>query len=296
MYHLAFPSDRHERNAMWLKEPLIHFLALGALVFALYGLIGPDGPDDDEIVVTRGQQEHLVTAFSRTWQRLPTQAEFTGIVNDWIREEIAYREGLRMGLDTDDTIIRRRLRQKLEMLAEDFVAMAEPNEDALRQYLEDHPSVYAKEPVYTLRQVYFSSDARGAQARQDAEQALLLLETDSELTNPEDLGDRTALPYRISTERESEIDARFGSDFTEALSQLEPGRWTGPIGSAFGQHLVYIEEYTPGRPKTLEEAERELRRDWINEQRIQATERLYEELRKKYTITVEPLTSEETTP
>jgi hypothetical protein len=111
---------------MWIKEPLLHFIVLGALVFALYGFIGPDQPADDEIVVTRGQQEHLVTAFTRTWQRPPTQAEFTGIVDDWIREEIAYREGLRLGLDANDTIIRRRLRQKLEVLADDIVSMAEP--------------------------------------------------------------------------------------------------------------------------------------------------------------------------
>ena len=111
---------------MWIKEPLLHFIVLGALVFGLYGFIGPDQPDDDEIVVSRGQQEHLVTAFTRTWQRPPTQSEFTGIVDDWIREEIAYREGQRLGLDANDTIIRRRLRQKLEVLADDIVSMAEP--------------------------------------------------------------------------------------------------------------------------------------------------------------------------
>ena len=137
---------------MWIKEPLLHFIVLGALVFALYGFIGPDKPADDEIIVTRGQQEHLVTAFTRTWQRPPTQAEFTGIVDDWIREEIAYREGLGMGLDTDDTIIRRRLRQKLEVLAEDIVSMAEPTEEILQQYLEENQTTYTREPVYTLRQ------------------------------------------------------------------------------------------------------------------------------------------------
>ena len=171
----------------WLKEPLLHFIVLGALVFAWYSFVGPDNPADDEIIVTRGQQEHLVTGFTRTWQRPPTQAEFTGIVDDWIREEIAYREGLGMGLDVNDTIIRRRLRQKLEVLAEDIVSMAEPTEEILQQYLEENRSAYTLEPTYTLRQIYFSVDDRGATAEQDAEQALLLLETDSALTNPEDL-------------------------------------------------------------------------------------------------------------
>lgn len=277
---------------MWIKEPLLHFIVLGALVFALYGFIGPDKPADDEIVVTRGQQEHLVTAFTRTWQRPPTQAEFTGIVDDWIREEIAYREGLGMGLDTDDTIIRRRLRQKLEVLAEDIVSMAEPTEEILQQYLEENQSTYTREPVYTLRQVYFSVDERGAMAAQDAGQALLLLETDSTLTNPEDLGDLLSLPHRYVAKNESFIAGTFGKDFADGLRDLESGKWRGPIRSGYGLHLVYIEEFSPGQLLTLEEAEREVRRDWANQQRVNGIDTLYDELRQRYTIAVEPMTGE----
>ena len=277
----------------WLKEPLLHFLVLGALVFALYGFIGPDAPSDDEIVVTRGQQEHLVTAFTRTWQRPPTQIEFTNIVDDWINEEIAYREGLSMGLDTDDTIIRRRLRQKLEILAEDIIAMAEPSEEVLQQYLDENRAAYTQQPVYTLRQIYFNVDERGATAEQDAEQALLLLQTDSALTNPETLGDRISLPHRNVRKREYELAGTFGREFADALADIEPGKWQGPVLSGFGLHLVLIEEFTPGRPLTLDEARRDVRRDWDNEQRILAIDRLYEELRATYTITVEPMTLEE---
>jgi hypothetical protein len=273
----------------WLKEPLLHFLVLGALIFALYGFIGPDAPADDEIVVTRGQQEHLVTAFSRTWQRPPTQTEFNGIVDDWIREEIAYRESQTMGLDTDDTIIRRRLRQKLEVLAEDIVSIAEPTPEALAQYLADNQADYTLEPVYTLRQVYFSVDRRRGEAMQDAEQALLLLQTDSVLTNPEDLGDPISLRHRYVNEREGSLAATFGLEFTEGLMDIEPGNWSGPVRSGYGLHLVLIEEFMPGRPLTLAEAERDVRRDWAIEQRVRAIDTLYESLREKYTITVEPM-------
>lgn len=275
---------------MWLKEPLLHFLVLGALVFALYGYIAPDGPADDEIIVTRGQQEHLLTAFTRTWQRPPTQAEFTGIVDDWIREEIAYREGLEMGLDTNDTIIRRRLRQKLEVLADDIVSLAEPTNEVLQQHLVDNQSSYTREPVYTLRQVYFNEDQRGPAALQDAGQALLLLNTDSALTNPENLGDALSLPHRVVGERESALVARFGGEFVEGLRDAITGTWQGPIRSAYGVHLVLVEEFLPGRPLTLEEAERAVRRDWDNEQRVTAIDTLYERLRDAYTITVEPMT------
>ena len=277
----------------WLKEPLLHFLFLGGLVFLLYSYIGPDGPSDDEIVVTRGQQEHLVTAFTRTWQRPPSQTEFNGIVDDWINEEIAYREGLSMGLDTDDTIIRRRLRQKLEVLAEDIVSMAEPTDEMLQEYLEQNLETYTLEPVYTLRQVYFNVDERGAAAEQDAEQALLLLQTDSGLTNPEAVGDRLSIPYRYVSKRESELAGTLGREFADGLRDLEPGQWQGPILSGYGLHLVYMEEIRPGRPLTLDEARREVRRDWDNEQRVKAIGRLYEELRASYTITVEPMTVED---
>jgi hypothetical protein len=276
----------------WLKEPLVHFLVLGALVFALYGFIGPDAPGDDEIVVTRGQQEHLVTAFTRTWRRPPTQIEFTNIVDDWIREEIAYREGLTMGLDTDDTIIRRRLRQKLEILAEDIVSMSEPSAEMLQQYLEENRSEYTREPIYTLRQVYFNVDQRGAAAEQDAGQALLLLRTDTALTNPENLGDSISLPHRFVSKREYELAGTLGGEFVDGLRDLEPGEWQGPVLSGYGLHLVLIEEFTPGRPLTFEEAERDVRRDWSNEQRVQAIDRLYEELRATYTVTIEPMAVE----
>ncbi|KPK54220.1 MAG: hypothetical protein AMS22_06170 [Thiotrichales bacterium SG8_50] len=274
---------------MWMKEPLVHFLVLGALVFALYSYIGPDAPADDEIVVSRGQQEHLVTAFTRTWQRPPTQAEFTGIVDDWIREEIAYREGQRLGLDSNDTIIRRRLRQKLEVLADEIVSMAEPGEEMLQEYLEDNIENYTLEPVYTLRQVFFNVDERGAAADQDAEQALLLLETDSVLTNPENLGDRLSLAHRQVRKTESELAALFGRDFAGNLVDLEAGKWQGPVLSGYGLHLVLVEEFVPGRPLTLEEAERDVRRDWDNQQRVKAIDTLYEEFRKDYTITIEPI-------
>ena len=275
---------------MWFKEPLLHFMVLGALVFALYSFVGPDQPDDDEIVVTRGKQEHLVTAFTRTWQRPPSQLELTNIVDDWIREEIAYREGLRMGLDTDDTIIRRRLRQKLEVLAEDIVSMAEPSEELLRQYLDENRTTYTRQGEYTLRQVYFNVDERGVAAEQDAAQALLLLETDTGLTNPEDLGDRISLPHRFVNKREYELAGSLGGDFVDSLKDLEPGKWQGPILSGYGLHLVFIEAFTPGTPLTFEEAEREVRRDWANEQRVKAIDTLYEELRKQYEITVDPMT------
>jgi hypothetical protein len=279
----------------WLKEPLLHFLVLGGLVFAFYTAVSDDAPGDDEIVVTRGVQEHLVRGFSRAWQRPPTQSEFNGIVDDWIREEIAYREGIEMSLDTDDTIIRRRLRQKMEMLAEDIVSLAEPTDQDLQTYLEQNQEKYVAEAEYTLRQIYFSGDRRGNNAMQDAEQALLMLTTGPQISNPETMGDPLSMPHRYVLEPKRGLEAAFGRDFADALAGIEPGTWQGPVRSGYGLHLVLIEDFVPGGPLTLKDAEREVRRDWENERRIEAINTLYDRLSEQYTITVEPMSAEGTT-
>jgi hypothetical protein len=271
----------------WLKEPLLHFLVLGAIIFGVYTQLNPPGPSDGEIIVSQGQQRHLVTAFSRTWNRPPTPQEFAGIVQDWIREEIAYREGLEMGLDGNDTIIRRRLRQKLELLAEDIVSFAPPTSKDLEDYRAANESDYTLEPTYTLRQVYFSSDLRGEEARRDAEQALVLLDTDAGMVDFSQLGDPISLPGRVVSERASAIDGLFGQSFTAALSDIAPGKWSGPVPSGFGIHLVFIEDFQPGRILTLEEAEQEIRRDWENTRRIETIDQLYDRLAEQYTITIE---------
>ena len=273
----------------WITEPLLHFLVLGALVFALYAVVGPNAPRENEIAVTRGQQEHIVTAFTRTWQRPPTQVEFNNLVDDWIREEIAYREGQTMALDTGDTIIRRRLRQKLEMLAEDVVSLGEPTTEDLQQYLEANQDDYVAEPVYSLRQVYFSPDQRGANVTRDAEQALVLLRSGDALVNAEQVGDPLSVPFRFVNERRMALAGRLGVDFVEGLRDVEVARWEGPILSGYGYHLVYIDEFSPGRPLTLDEAERELKRDWSLVQRNSTIDEMYESLRERYTITVESM-------
>jgi hypothetical protein len=279
----------HEMKMIhWLKEPLLHFLLLGALIFGFYIKLNPAGPSENEIIVTRGQQEHLVTVFSRTWNRPPTPQEFQGLVNDWIREEIAYRQGLEMGLDTNDTIIRRRLRQKLELLAEDIISLAPPTQDELEAYRAAHEADYTLEPRYTLRQVYFSPDRRGPEAaRDDADQALVMLETGGNLVDPDQMGDPISLPQRVVAERASELDATFGRVFTAALKNIRPGEWAGPIPSGYGIHLVYIEDMQPGRPLTLEEAERDVRRDWEKARQSESIDRLYDRLAEQYDITIE---------
>lgn len=270
-----------------LKEPLLHFLLLGALIFLAYAVFGDAGPADDEILITNAQQERLVAGFAATWNRPPTEPEYESILEDWIREEIAYRQGREMGLDTDDPIIRRRLRQKVELLAEDIVSMAQPTTEELEAFLEENRADYVGEPRVSMRQVTFSTDERGDAAKLDAEQALVLLSTDSPRVNPEALGDPIPLPHRLERATLSSIASRFGRAFADSVSAIEPGAWRGPVRSGFGLHLVIIDEYLPAEQPTLEAVERDVRRDFSNQRRKAAIDRLYEELVREYTISVE---------
>jgi hypothetical protein len=273
----------------WFKEPLIHFLLLGGLIFVLYSMVSDRDEDPDEIFISRGQQENLINTFSRTWQRPPTPQEYQGLLRDYIRQEIAYREGQTMGLDEDDIVIRRRLRQKLELLAEDVAALVPPTAAELQAYLDDHAETFMLDPRLTLQQIYFSTDRRGDTARQEA-LAMLEALNSGVLNEPaRSLGDPLPLPSEIDDLRVSEIDRLFGGEFTAGLQELEIGTWSGPVRSGFGWHLVLIEEKVAGRVPQLNEIRDTVQREWLNDRRLETIEGLYQRLAENYTIEIEPL-------
>ena len=273
----------------WLKEPLLHFLVLGALIFLVYqGVAGP-GPSREQIVISKGQQENLLNTFTRTWQRAPTPDEFQGLLRDYIRQEIAYRESTSMGLDQDDIVIRRRLRQKLELLTEDIASLAAPTDADLQQYLENHADDFLIEPRLSLRQIYFSRDRRGDEAERDARDLLQRIETVAVETDPQSLGDPLPLPAEMAGLRESEVSRYFGDVFTDGLAGLEPGQWGGPVESGFGLHLVIIDERVPARAPELEEVREAVQREWSSQRRQEAVDGLYDRLAENYTIEIESL-------
>lgn len=273
----------------WLKEPLLHFLLLGALIFAVYDQWAGPGRSPDEIFISRGQQENLLNTFGRTWQRPPTAEEFQGLLRDYVRQEIADREGRALGLDRDDIVIRRRLQQKLELLAEDTASLAPPSEQDLQDFLDAHPEGFMIEPRLTLRQVYFSRDRRGAGAEQDALDLLQRIPRDGPEAEFEQFGDPLPLPARMEDLRESEVARLFGSEFTDALQGLEPGHWAGPVESGFGLHLVFIEEREAGRAPELADVRDAVQREWSSQRRRAAVDSLFERLAGNYTVEIEPL-------
>ena len=270
-----------------LKEPLLHFLILGAGIFALYNLVNRDAPSEDEIIVTSGQQEHIINVFSRTWQRPPTQQEFSALIQDHVRQEIAFRQGKAMGLDDGDTIIRRRMRQKLELLTDEIVGLGEPGEEELQQFLNENQERFRMEPVLDVRQIYFSLDRRGESAESDANTALELLR--SEEAGWEELGDPLPIGSYFQQVRASVIDANFGAGFLAGLGDLETSGWRGPVRSAYGLHLVAIDNFTPGRDPRLEEVREQVKTEWFVKRRQEATDELYQVMAENYTISIEPL-------
>lgn len=272
----------------WLREPLIHFLLLGGLIFLGYQQFSGSGPGENAIFISRGQQDNLINTFSRTWQRPPSPEEFKGLLDDFVRQEIAYREGLAMGLDEDDIIIRRRMRQKLELLIEDMAALTPPSEEELQTFFTENMDDYRLEPSFNLRQVYFSTDRRGDSARGDIDTALQQLLADPGLSGWEQMGDAIPLPLELTDTRTSEISRMFGAQFAQGIENAEPGAWSGPIESGFGLHLVYVENVADARMPSLDEVHDEVQRDWFSERRSEAVDALYTRLAENYRIEIEP--------
>ena len=273
----------------WLREPLIHFLLLGGLIFLAYDWLAGRGSAPDEIFISRGQQENLLSTFSKTWQRPPTPEEFQGLLKDYLRQEIAYRESRKMGLDEDDIVVRRRLRQKLEMLAEDVASLTAPDDAQLQEYLDRNIRDFMVEPRMTFRHIYFSRDRRGEAVERDAAEMLQRIAGNGLGGDFNEAGDPLPLPPRVENLREGEIARLFGEIFIDGLRGVETERWSGPVESGFGLHLVFIEERIEGRAPDLDEVREDVQREWLSRRRREAVDGLYERLAENYTVEIESL-------
>jgi hypothetical protein len=266
----------------FLREPLLHFFVLGAVLFALYGWLHRgllNAPN--EIVVSRGQLNSLQAQFERVWQRPPTPEEAQGLLDNWVREEIFYREGLAMGLDRDDPVVRRRVGQKLEFIVDGMTPAAPTNEE-LQAWLDSHAENYVIEPTYSLRQIYFDPARRGERLEVDIAAARRALELGEPVT-----GDSTMLPETLQDARAFEVVRAFGSDFAGALATLPVGGWQGPVRSGFGLHLVELTARENGREAILEEVRAEVERDLLHVRTQEASDAFYKRLRSSYTVRID---------
>lgn len=271
-----------------LREPLLHFALLGAAIFLVHGQrIGNEASAPDEIVVSAGRQQSLSATFARVWQRAPTPTELKGLIDAHVREEVYAREAQAMRLDQDDAIIRRRLQQKMEFLTEDIATLTDPDDATLRAYLKSHPEKFAAEPTFSFTHIYLDPDRHGERLTQDVERLLTRLRSAGRMPEPVALGDPFLLPSRFVGTPSGEIEKQFGTAFAARLAELTPGQWQGPIESGYGVHLVRLGERTEKRLPELEEVREAVRNEWSSARREAANEAFYQELRKRYRVTVE---------
>jgi parvulin-like peptidyl-prolyl isomerase len=287
----------------WQRKPLLHFLVIGAVLFGVHTLFRKStSEEENRIEVSAADINRMRELWQRQWRRPPTERELNGLIENFIREEILYREAIAMGLDQDDTVIRRRMAQKMEFLSNGLAALVQPTEDEIRQYFEENVEKYGEPERLSLSHVYFSTDRRGATAEADARELLEQLRTESiPPAKLRTLGDPFMLQYDYPSRSQRDIRELFGTAFAESVFGLEPGPWQGPIQSSYGLHLVRLHDRTASRLPELAEVRDRVQADLLDQRRREMNDAFYSGLRKRYEVTVDesaltPTVTERQTP
>jgi hypothetical protein len=278
-------GDAVNKTKEIIREPLVHFLLIGAGLFLLFNFTnGPAGDKSNRIVVTPGQVEQMTARFTRSRMRPPTKQEMTGLIEDHLRDEIYYREAIAMGLDKNDGLVRRRMRQKLEFILEDISAQADPTDEVLTDFMQKHMNRYRLETQISFQQVYLSPDRRKDMTG-DTRKMLARLRAG---TDPKTLGDPIMVGHEFYFAYESEIKRAFGEVFARQILKLEPGDWAGPVISGLGGHLVLVSERRDGRMPELAEVRTVVERDWLAQRRKELKDLTFRKLLEGYEVVMEP--------
>jgi hypothetical protein len=272
----------------WLREPLIHFLLIGAALFAADHYLQPAGgaaSSSKQINLSLDDLAQLATLFQSQWRRDPTPTEFGRVVEQKVQSEVLYREAMAMGLDKNDEIVKRRMAQKMQFLAEDVAAAREPNTEELKSWFEKNSAKFALPPRLSFRHLYFSPDRRGTQARDDAAKALAQLTGQPQDTKTAaGIADPFMFQDYYRDRAPDYLGKEFGPQFAQAVEKLAPGSWQGPVESGFGWHLVFVDTVISGRAPDFEEIESDIKTAWLAEQKAVAWGKAYKEMRAKYTV------------
>jgi len=263
----------------WVREPLVHFLLAGAAIFlVLSQQDAPADPTSRSIHLTREDQARLSVNFAEVMGRPPTGAELDAVINRWIREEVLYREALRLGLDEGDAVVRKRLAQKMDVLAASAADAEAPADQALERWLNNHPERFAQDLKITFDQLYFTSRGRAVIAK-------TLLGGGADWTK---VGDPVSLPAHFEAAGRTVVASEMGDEFARALERLMPGKeWQGPVESALGWHLVRLSGREPGTLPPLAAIRQRVEDDWRAETGRARQDAAYRELRRAYTVQID---------
>jgi hypothetical protein len=268
-----------------LREPLLHFLVIGGVLFgAFYLAKAGNQPAGDEIVISSGEIASIAAVFGQTWQRAPTKSELDALVGERIRDEVMYRQGLAMGLDKDDAVVRRRIRQKMEFVSDVSTDVA-PTDAELQTFVAEHPEWFRDEARFSFDQVYFPASD---EAMPDAGALANLL---SGLNSGTVDASAAGSPFMAGTDfrdlSKSDVAKTFGDDFAASVDKAAPGQWTGPVTSAYGTHLVRVTGRVEPRDPPFEQVRKAAEREWLHVRKVAANDALYEKLRSRYVVKVE---------
>ncbi len=262
-----------------LREPLLHFLLAGFAVFLLFQFRSEAvDPESRRIVISEEVARKLAARFEQSMQRAPNGAEMDGIIREHIREEVYYREGLRLGLDADDEVIRRRLRSKMEYLARAEAEAAMPDEKTLQRWLDRNAARYAADTRYSFDQIFLGAET---------EQAAPILVSMRGGADWQSLGKAISLPKSVERADNSEILKQFGEEFAVALAGIEPGEWSNVIPSGYGFHLVRVRAQEAGRRPKLADIRQRVENDWRAATAADREAKAYQALLDGYSIKIE---------
>jgi hypothetical protein len=274
------------------REPLMRFAALGTALFLVFHFVqGRSSDDSTTIVVTRGEISQLADTFQRLNQRSPNRDELQQIIEQYVRTEILARQARALGLERDDVLIRRRLTQKLEFLLQSMAMAQAPTEDELRAFLREHSERYWVDSKTTFQHIFFSRARRGSATEAAARRCLAEIEG-GHSDGAHHAGDFFLLGYQFPSTTSTEVARDFGEKFAETLEDAPLNKWSGPVESGFGWHLVFVSARVSKRLPALAEILEAVRRDWSAAHAQSFMADAYREARTHYLVRVEPTTNQ----
>ena len=266
-----------------LQEPLLHFLLIGIALFVVHGVVASPNRADT-IVVSEKIVDELAREHEVRWTRKPTDQELAGLVDAYVRDEILYREGLALGLDRDDAQIKRRVRQKFEVMSEEKDASEAPSDADLNAYLAKNASRFLLPATVTFEQIFFDNVETATDVERAVAAARIAVVRGAD---PTKLGKASMLPNRVENTAQDRVARDFGAGFMQQVETAPLGQWSGPIASSFGAHLVRVTARTPAALPELSRIRQIVARDWENERRATSRSDNYHKLRERYTVVIE---------
>ena len=267
-----------------LREPLLHFLLIGAVLFFVFGQVGDPVEVDNRIVVSQADLDILANDWLRRTGRPPSPQQVEQQLRQYIREQVLSREAVNLGLDRDDVIIRRRLAQKMQFLFDDLGQVPDPTEAELIAFMSQYVERFTLPGTLSFRHIFLDPDSRGEAIQEQAQQMLSRLQESSAAVDTSELGDQTLLPDQLGNETRQQVSNLFGDQFAERVYALPVNRWSGPVISGYGLHLVYVHARTAARVQPLAEVRESVIRQWRTAKQQELNDLFYQGIQQRYEI------------